>query len=286
VDEGEPIASYGVVILYFRRGPQVMSTISSVRAQTVPPTRIVVVDNASEDGVLDALVPELQAAGAEIVRCSTNGGYSAGMNAGARELGTSVDHVLFLTHEVVMELACAERLLEHAEDDDVVLVGPSLHLPGGDAWSNGGRVTRFGAAGHMRGETSQDPAPADWLDGACLLARRDAMAAIGGFDERYFLYWEDVDFSLAMAAEGHVIVVPSATAQQAPTVHAPMYYYARNRLLLWRKFGRPFRVVASVPAILAFAAYRGLRGRPADVLQALRGIRDGLAGRGGPAVRG
>jgi len=59
-----------------------------------------------------------------------------------------------------------------------------------------------------------DPAVVvDWLSGACVLARRDALAAVGGFDERYFLYWEDADLCRRLRARGaHVRYVPAATA--------------------------------------------------------------------------
>ena len=53
----------------------------------------------------------------------------------------------------------------------------------------------------------------DWLSGACMLARRDALEEVGGFDERYFLYWEDADLCRRLRARGyHVRYVPEATA--------------------------------------------------------------------------
>jgi GT2 family glycosyltransferase len=55
----------------------------------------------------------------------------------------------------------------------------------------------------------------DWVSGACMLVRRDAFLAAGGFDERYFLYWEDADLCRRLRAQGHdVRYVPGAT-----TVH-------------------------------------------------------------------
>jgi GT2 family glycosyltransferase len=53
----------------------------------------------------------------------------------------------------------------------------------------------------------------DWLSGACMLARRDALLQVKGFDERYFLYWEDADLCRRLRARGYrVRYVPSATA--------------------------------------------------------------------------
>ena len=53
----------------------------------------------------------------------------------------------------------------------------------------------------------------DWLSGACMLARTDGLRAAGGFDERYFLYWEDADLCRRLRAGGHhVRYVPAATA--------------------------------------------------------------------------
>ena len=83
----------------------------------------------------------------------------------------------------------------------------------------------------------------DWLSGACMLARRTALEQVGGFDERFFLHWEDADLCRRLRASGHhVRYVPAATAihrvgQSSRTArtfairafHRSAYLYTRPR---------------------------------------------------------
>jgi GT2 family glycosyltransferase len=76
--------------------------------------------------------------------------------------------------------------------------------------------------------------PVDWVSGACMLARREALAAVGGFDERYFLYWEDADLCRRLRGRGYEIgYVPGATV-----VHQVGQSSRHARLRATREFHR------------------------------------------------
>lgn len=91
-------------------------------------------------------------------------------------------------------------------DPRVGLVGPRVLRPDGrpDAWSGGPAPTLARLVVGALAGVPQDEAHVEWLTGACLFARRAAWRAVGGFDERYFLYYEDVDLALRMREVGWV----------------------------------------------------------------------------------
>jgi GT2 family glycosyltransferase len=111
----------------------------------------------------------------------------------------------------------------------------------------------------------------DWLSGACVLARREAIVAEGGFDERYFLYWEDADLCRRLRTRGYQIrYVPAATAvhrvglssrtARAPSVrafHDSAYLYYATHVAPGAL--NPKRLIAR--ALLALRCWWMLRGR-------------------------
>jgi GT2 family glycosyltransferase len=124
-----------------------------------------------------------------------------------------------------------------------------------------------------------------WLDGACVLVRSAALDAVGGLDERYFLYWEDIDTSLRLARRGPLLVARDAAGRQAPSASQPLYLMQRNRLLIWRQHRRWLAFAISAAEVAAAVIKRLLRPSRASLLEArtlVRALRDGLAGVSGP----
>jgi GT2 family glycosyltransferase len=196
------------VIVHYRTAPETLRAARAVAA-TAPAAEIVVVDNASRDGIerlLSAQVPS-----ARIVEEDVNRGFGAGCNRGARE--TSRPYLLFLNSDAFVKPG-AVAALEAALDAErrAAAVGPRLvnadgslqpslrRLPtpwrifcesSGLAFLSGGRRPFEGHTAtrqdHSRGRE------ADALMGAALLVRREALRDVGGFDEAFFLYAEETD---------------------------------------------------------------------------------------------
>jgi GT2 family glycosyltransferase len=86
---------------------------------------------------------------------------------------------------------------------------------------------------------STSPYPAEWLDGCCMLLRREAIEQVGLLDERFFMYFEEVDLCLRMRQAGwSILVEPAAVAYQtkdpSPS-RSYAFYMTRNRFIFFRK---------------------------------------------------
>lgn len=193
----------------------------------------VVVDNASIDGS-PCIVAEF-APLAAIIRNPDNVGFARAVNQGIA--ATSAPRVLVMNPDCRLVAGAIAALgAELDGHEGCALVGPRILNPDGSLqgsargdpdmftglfgrtallgrlvpWSGLSRRNVVSDAAIRSGESS---VVVDWLSGACLLARRDALAAVDGFDERYFLYWEDADLCRRLRHAGyHVRYVPGATA--------------------------------------------------------------------------
>ena len=233
---------------------------ASVRgaARGQPGVRVIVVDNASPEPSLDA-VASLEVVAVESGR---NGGFGFGCNVGAAR--GDAPYVLFLNPDARLAPEDLSRLVGVLDaEPGVALVGPRLEeedgtlirsqrrfQTAGSTWAQAlflhRVIPRAGWANEVVTEPDayERPAYPDWVSGACMLVRRDALDAIGGFDEGYFLYGEDMDLCRRLGENaGRVRFEPGATAHHEGGRSAPrtslFAVLAQSRIRFARKhYGR------------------------------------------------
>jgi GT2 family glycosyltransferase len=228
--------------------------------------RLLVRDNASSDGTVERLsraVPE-----AEIDAGVDNLGFAAGVN---RLLARSnAPWVFVLNSDAWPEPGTIGRLLEVAErHPNAAIIAPRIERPDGTlehstysfpsvrlAWrlATKGRSIppRLGDELMLEGAWNHDRERAvDWAVGAALLMRRDAIQDVGGFDERFFMYTEDVEWCWRARKRGwEVVFSPAAVVRHVGNASGAQNYgvgrtkaYLRNT---YRFFGREHGPVASL----------------------------------------
>jgi N-acetylglucosaminyl-diphospho-decaprenol L-rhamnosyltransferase len=214
-------ADVTAVIVHYRTAAETARAVRAVNA-TAPDVEVLVVDNASGDGIRARL--ESEGLSARVLEEPANRGYGAGCNRGARESSRAL--LLFLNSDTEMRPgAVAELVAALDADASAAAVGPRLVNPDGSLqpsiqgrptpWrifcESSGLASLAGGRGPLRGhwKTAQDydrGQAVESLTGAALLLRRSAFEEVGGFDEDYFLYAEEADLFTRLRGAGHRIL--------------------------------------------------------------------------------
>jgi GT2 family glycosyltransferase len=260
----------GCVVVYFRAGSDVLTeTLDALRRSTHALAHVVVVDNASGDGVVQAVAAQF---GVRSLLREVNDGYAAGVLAGAEELPAEVSGVLVLTHECRID-GEGVAALAGALAPDVGVAAPRLVRPDGEVWSDGGRDgSAFRRPFHEVVGSPYGVRDVAWVDGAAFLIRRELLSCL---PTAYGLYFEDVELGWAVRRAGHRVVVCGATSAVQNTRGMPPFWLARGWVLYGRRTSRKALSFGATSMIVLMAARDLLRGAIGSARQLLRGVREG-----------
>jgi GT2 family glycosyltransferase len=245
-----PPAPVTVIIVVYNGGRHVIRCLESLAAQTLLPERILILDNASADGSAAAcgrLVAEdpRLADRTELVTLDRNIGFAAANNRGIAMATT--EFVALLNPDAFPEPGWLESLLAAAaRHPDVAAFGSRQMLAGhegvvdglGDCYHIGGLAWRKGHGRPLRPDDLREQE----IFSACAAAavyRRAAVLEIGGFDDDFFCYFEDVDLGLRLRLAGHrALYVPGAVVHHVGGAssggsHGATATYFGHRNLVW-----------------------------------------------------
>ncbi|TAJ49312.1 MAG: glycosyltransferase family 2 protein [Herbiconiux sp.] len=210
--------------------------LASIPGASTSPTLTVVVDNATSDDSVRTVMAENPEA--VFIETGENLGYGRAVNRAVETLGPEIEWILVTNPDTVFGVGAIDTLMAVGESDPRIgSVGPRITNSDGSVYPSArslpslrtgtghalfSRVwpTNPWTARYLRSSVykrpGSDPVPAGWLSGACVLVRRTAFTEIGGFDPRYFMYFEDVDLGKSLGEAGWSnIYAPAATVEHA-----------------------------------------------------------------------
>ncbi len=246
-----------VILVTWNGYADTQACLRSLEAVRAPRFDVLVVDNASQDGTAAHIRAEFPAV--RVLESGTNLGFTGGNNLGLEyALKHGYEYILLLNNDTEVApdfLAPLAAALE--ADPQAAAAGPLIyyHAAPQVVWSAGGMIdwrrgeTRMtGMGARDAGQFGGPPRPVDFVTGCALLVRASVVAEVGALDERFFAYYEEVEWCVRMQRAGYrILFVPqsriwhkiSPQAREAsPRVH---YYMTRNRLLFLRTANAPLR---------------------------------------------
>ncbi|MEB3329580.1 MAG: glycosyltransferase [Candidatus Sericytochromatia bacterium] len=292
-------ARVGVVVLNWRGEAETRRCLAALARQVGGPLDVLVVDNGSgrdEAERLQALAPTLALA--------ENRGFAGGMNAGAAALlARGCSHLLLLNNDCELAPGAIAALLSAGADVAVPTLWHGRAPARTRCWYAGGRLGRWSLEPHHETRPPRAgaaPRPVTFATGCAWLVTAAAWRRLGGFEEGFFLYHEDVDASLRARAAGLSLAwVPAAegwhvggAATGGRGGRAPLvdYHDTRNGLAVIRRHrhgaGRLLALawwgLVRLPRKVLRIALGGGPSRR-EALEAVRdGVRDGFHGVEGP----
>ncbi len=208
-----------VVTVSFNSAEVLGPFLDSIPGATSLAATVVVVDNDSAQ--LAPVRAAVSSRGATLLEQSHNLGYGAAMNRGVASLPSSVQWVLLSNPDVTLHERALDELVAGGEQrPDAGSLGPRVLQPDGSVYPSARRLPSLrNGIGHAlfaraipsnrwtrRYQADElpigEPRDAGWLSGSCLLVRRSAFESVGGFDEGYFMYFEDVDLGARLGKVG------------------------------------------------------------------------------------
>lgn len=259
-----------VVTVTYSPGEHLEKFLSTLAVATTENPQVIMADNGSTDGAPEAAEAKYERA--HLLRTGGNIGYGGAINRAVAELDPTIEFIVISNPDVQWAPGSLDELVAAAHRwPRAGALGPKVLEPDGSVYPSARSVPDItSGAGHAILGTVWPKNPwttryrqenealteraVGWLSGSCLLVRRDAFDSISGFDSRYFMYMEDVDFGDRLGKAGWLnVFVPSAQVTHAkghaagrhpelmlPAHHRSAYRFQADRHPQW--WQAPLRV--------------------------------------------
>ncbi|HEX7343310.1 MAG TPA: glycosyltransferase family 2 protein [bacterium] len=203
--------SVAIIVVNWNRREDALACLESLAKIAYPNSRIILVDNGSTDGSVQAVRERF--AKVQVIALPDNRRFAGGNNAGLRDvLQKGDDFALLLNNDTTVEPDFLNHLIAAVQEDSRIgLVAPKILYSARPEviWFAGGVIKpAWGYVRHIGLRQTDDgrfdqPCDVSYLTGCCLLIRRDALQKVGLLDEGFYLYSEDADYCLRVTHVGY-----------------------------------------------------------------------------------
>lgn len=282
-----------VIVLNYKGAQNTIDCVNSIKDSVIEgyELEVIVVENGSNDGSREKLK---NLKNIKLLISKSNLGYTGGNNLGIKEaIKNNADFILIINNDTIIDKDAISHFVRASNKAQIV--SPKIYFAHGFEfhkdrykknelgkviWYVGGKIDWENIIGSHVGVDEVDRGQydtqreIDFATGACLFIKKEVFEKIGLFNEKYFLYLEDMDFSVRAKNAGIIIifepraVVWHKNAQSAGGSGSKLqdYYISRNRLLFAFKYAKPKTKIAVLKQIITQSTNSARRGALIDFL--------------------
>ena len=288
-----------IIIINWKKYDLTLNCIDSVLKSSYKNFKIILIDNEVQNSFPDEINKSEQI---KIIKNENNEGFSKANNQGIKySIKHGVDYVLLLNNDTLIKNDLIDSLIQQSSTLNQKIIQPLiLNYDGSKIWNAGGKINNFFGTfqtlekGKGFKYFKRNRTYTDWFTGCCVLIKVEIFNHVGYFDERFFAYYEDVDYSIRLKKMGYSIALmtnsylqhyESASSKSlnkiegnlSPYVH---YLNIRNHILLLKKHSKSFNLIGvllyQLIKILSYLIYFLIRFRFNKFKMVLKGLVDAI----------
>ena len=288
-----------IIIINWKKYDFTLSCIDSVLKSSYKNFKIVLIDNESQKDLSNEFEKNKNI---HIIKNEKNEGFARANNQAIKySIKNGFDYVLLLNNDTIIKYDLLGSLIKQSNTLNQQIIQPLiLNYDGSKIWNAGGTINNFFGTFHTlkKGKIfknfKSNSCLTEWFTGCCVFINTDIFKDIGYFDERFFAYYEDIDFSIrlkkmgysiALMTDSHLQHYESASSKSinktegnlSPYVH---YLNIRNHIILLKKHSKSFNLIGvliyQLIKILSYLTYFLVRFRFNKFKMVLNGFIDAI----------
>ena len=222
---------WAACIVYYQDQDSLNNLLNCLESQTLKPTNVFIADNGSKEPI--KINPFLFPV--KVMRLPENKGFAGGANVAISEaINNEFTNLMLLSQDVLLENDSAQKLITQLNISNGIVFPTMMNRNTNAIFSKGGKISKLW--GSIKLVTKDAPKDIDWADGSCLVFSDELFKSINGLNEKFFMYFEDVDFCLQAKSKGFKLTHISTIASQTPNGPSPLLR-SRNSVVLARRTG-------------------------------------------------
>lgn len=247
-----------IILLNYCGYQDTTDCVNSLRKVLYKNLEIIIVDNQSNDGSYEKLKKENR--DCVVLLSPTNNGFSAGNNIGIKyAMEHDTDYIMLLNNDTEVQPDFISKMIEVADKNTVVTPSIYFYSNKNEVWYADGKISKLKCT--VSNGSNKRSKYCDYASGCCLLIPRDVIEKVGYWAEEYFMYYEDMDYSLRLKNAGvkiyyknDAVVYHKVGKSAGVGSRLNIYYNVRNRFYIIDKydFGKMCYVYSIFTRILRY----------------------------------
>jgi GT2 family glycosyltransferase len=223
--------NWAACIVYYQDQESLLNLLASLEQQSLKPGHVFITDNNSDQ----SLSLRNYSFTVQITKLDENKGFAAGANVALKNaINNNFNNLMLLSQDVILDSSSAAQMVAELVSSKGIVFPTMYNRNTNQVFSKGGSVNKI--SGSIKLLTSRTPKNPEWADGSCLVFTKEVFNSIEGFYEKFFMYFEDVDFCYRVKSKGFALKHVDTKVSQTPKGPNPLLR-SKNSVIFARRTG-------------------------------------------------